>query len=224
MNLRLPLYRTAGIIILLISTFCISQKSNAQCTTPVSVFPYTEGFEITNGGWTAGGTGSDRAWGTPSKPVITGAATGTKCWIIGGLTGSSYTNGEASWLQSPCFDFTGLQYPFISFNVFWEMEQRFDGAGFQFSTNLGATWTNVGSVSEPASCLNTNWFNFSPITYLNGLATVRDGWSGNIETTAGSCLGGNGSGGWKNATHAMAQPGRYTQCNFPVYIWRRYTM
>ncbi len=181
---------------------CIQQYVHAQCATTISVFPYNEGFETTNGGFTTGGTASDWAWGTPAKPVITGAATGTKCWIVGGLTGSSYNNGEASFLQSPCFDFTGLQHPYISFNVFWETEQKFDGAGFQYSTNLGASWTNVGTVAE-TSCLTTNWFNFSPIQFLGPLTGVRDGWSGNIQSTAGNCLGGSGSGGWVNATHAM---------------------
>lgn len=197
------LQRTIGIAISFISLFCFTQKTNAQCATPITVFPYTEGFEATNGGWTTGGTLSDWAWGTPAKSVINGAATGAKCWVVGGLTGSSYNDGEASWLQSPCFDFTGLQYPYISFSVFWEMERRFDGAGFQYSTNLGASWTNVGTISDPVNCLNNNWFNFSPIQYLNTLATVRDGWSGNIQSTAGSCQGGGGSGGWVIAQHIM---------------------
>jgi len=203
MNLGLLLNKTSGFIISLACMFCLSQKANAQCATPINIFPYTEGFETTNGNWTTGGTASDWAWGTPNKPVITAAATGTRCWIVGGLTGSIYNDGERSWLQSPCFDFTTLQYPHISFNVFWETEQRFDGAGFQYSTDLGATWTNVGAVSEPANCLNANWFNYSPITNMNGLASVRDGWSGTIQPTAGSCLGGNGSGNWLNAQHTL---------------------
>jgi gliding motility-associated-like protein len=203
MNVRLFLKRTLKVIIFFVCTCCTWQKTIAQCATPINIFPYTEGFETTNGGFTTGGTASDWAWGTPTKPVINGAATGTKCWIVGGLAGSAYNDGERSWLQSPCFDFTGLQHPYISFAVFWEMEQRFDGAGFQYSTNLGATWTNVGSVTDPVNCLNSNWFNFSPITNMNGLATVRDGWSGNIQPTAGSCLGGNGSGRWVTAQHTM---------------------
>lgn len=204
MNLRLLLNRASRVILMFICVFGISQELDAQCATPISVFPYTEGFESTNGGWTPGGTLSDWAWGTPSKPVINSAASGAKCWIVGGLTGSRYNDGEASWLQSPCFDFTSLQYPHISFSVFWEMERRFDGAGFQYSTDLGVTWVNVGSVSEPANCLNDNWFNYSPITYLNTLATARDGWSGNIQPTAGSCQGTGGSGRWVNAQHSLA--------------------
>ncbi len=203
MNLRLLLNRTTVIILSFVCMFCSIQKSIAQCATPISVFPYTEGFEANNGSWTTGGTASDWAWGTPAKTVITGAATGTKCWIVGGLTGSSYNDGEASWLQSPCFDFTGLQYPYISFAVFWEMERKFDGAGFQYSTNLGATWINVGTLADPVNCLNGNWFNFSPVTYLNTLASVKDGWSGNTQSTSGSCQGGGGSGRWVNAEHTM---------------------
>ena len=197
------LNRTTFFIFSFAMMFCFVQKANAQCASPINVFPYTEGFEATNGGYTTGGIASDWAWGTPVKTVINAAATGTKCWIVGGLTGSVYNNGERSWLQSPCFDFTSVQHPYISFSVFWEMEQKFDGAGFQYSTNLGVTWTNVGSVSDPANCLNTNWFNFSPITNINGLATVKDGWSGNIQSTSGSCLGGGGSGQWVNAQHTM---------------------
>jgi gliding motility-associated-like protein len=200
MNLGLLLNRTAGIIISFACMFCFLQKANAQCATPINIFPYTEGFETTNGGFTTGGTASDWAWGTPAKTVINGAATGTKCWIVGGLTGNVYNNGERSWIQSPCFDFTTLQYPHISFNVFWETERQFDGAGFQYSTDLGVTWTNVGAVSEPANCLNANWFNYSPVNFLNGLTNVRDGWSGSI---SGACVVGGGSGGWANAKHTL---------------------
>jgi len=180
-----------------------SVKGITQCSSPVNIFPYNEGFETTDGRWASGGVGNDWAWGTPSKPVITGAGGGMKCWIVGGLTGSSYTNSEASWLQSPCFDFTALQYPYIEFKVFWEMEQQFDGSSFQYSIDNGSTWTNAGAASDAINCLNTNWFNFSPVNYLAPLSSVRDGWSGNIQSSAGSCRGGNGSNGWVTARHTM---------------------
>lgn len=197
----LPQFKS--IILLLICTLSIAEKTGAQCATPISIFPYNEGFEATNGGWVTGGFGSSWTWGTPAKTIITGAAAGVRCWITGGLVPGAYTNNEASWLQSPCFDFTGLQYPHISFAVFWETERRFDGANLQYSTNLGVTWTNVGAISDPVNCLNDNWFNFNPITGLNPLTTIRDGWSGTILPTAGGCLGGGGSARWVNAQHTM---------------------
>jgi gliding motility-associated-like protein len=178
-------------------------SSFGQCTTGVSVFPYSEGFESNNGGWISGGTGNDWAWGTPVKPVISAAGGGIKCWVVGGLTGSSYTDGEASWLQSPCFDFTNLQYPYIEFKVLWEMERRFDGASLQYSLDNGVAWATVGASNDVTNCLNANWYNFSPITYLASLSTTRDGWSGNRQPTFGSCQGGNGSNGWVLAKHTL---------------------
>ncbi len=179
------------------------ESANSQCSSPINSFPYNEGFETSNGGWFTGGVGSDWSWGTPSKPVISGAGGGSRCWVIGGLTGSSYTNSEASWLQSPCFDFSSLQYPYITFKVFWEMEQRFDGASLQYSLNNGVSWSSLGSFNEAVNCLNAYWYNYTPITYLAPLSSSQNGWSGNIQTTSGSCQGGNGSNGWVTAKHIM---------------------
>ncbi len=193
--------RTVCLSILLVTGLLFDARS--QCGIPITIFPYTEGFEITDGGWVSGGAGNDWTWGTPSKPVISGAGGGTRCWIVGGLTNSSYTNAEASWIQSPCFDFTSLQYPYIEFKVFWEMEQQFDGGSFQYSIDNGATWNQIGSSSDAVNCLNTNWFNYPSITYLSPLSSNREGWSGNIQPSAGSCRGGNGSNGWVTAKHAI---------------------
>jgi len=175
----------------------------SQCTTYINSFPYLEGFETSNGNWVSGGSGDDWAWGTPAKPVINTAGAGTKCWMIGGLTGGSYTNSEASYLQSPCFDFTLLVHPYISFKVFWEMEYQFDGASLQYSTDDGATWTTVGSSADPKNCLNDNWYNNASINYLSPLTANKTGWTGNIQPNTGSCRGGNGSNGWVFARRTM---------------------
>jgi gliding motility-associated-like protein len=176
------------------------QQAAGQCGTTVSNYPYSEGFETTSGNWFSGGTNSDWVWGIPSKPVITAAGAGSKCWIVGGLTNSSYNNGELSWLQSPCFNFSSLQDPQVSFKILWETERKFDGASFQYSTDGGNVWINVGSVNSVSNCLAVNWFNNSSITYLSN----GQGWSGNIQSNSGSCLGGSGSGAWLTAKHSIA--------------------
>lgn len=192
-------------IVPFIFLFVISARTHSQCTGSINSFPYTEGFETDDGGWVSGGIGNDWAWGIPNKPVIAAAGGGSRCWIVGGLTGSSYTNAEASWIQSPCFDFTGLQYPYIEFKVNWESEQQFDGASFQYSLDNGSSWYNAGSITDPKNCLNDNWFNHSPVNFLSSFSASRDGWSGNIQPTAGSCRGGNGSNGWLLAKHTMSE-------------------
>lgn len=184
-------------IILFFLLALLSKLSFAQpCPGAIASFPFNETFEASNGNWVPGGAAPDWAWGTPTKPVINAAGEGTKCWITGGLTNSSYNNGENSWLQSPCFDFTTLVHPRISFKIFWETEKKFDGASFQYSTD-GTVWNTVGSISSNTNCQGVNWYNTPSITYLGGSA----GWTGNIQ--AGSCGPGGGSGAWLTASHDL---------------------
>lgn len=181
----------------LVPIFCIT-KISAQCNTTINSFPYYENFEQSAGNWVTVGTNSDWAYGTPNKTLINSAASGTKCWVVGGLTGNFYNNGENSFLLSPCFNFSTLSNPQIAFNVFWETERRFDGASFQFTTDGGNIWQTLGTINSNSSCLGVNWFNFSPITAL-GIA----GWSGTIFPTQGNCQGTGGSDGWATAKHIL---------------------
>lgn len=187
---------------ILVVLACTTQL-DAQCGALVSNFPYQEDFEQTQGGWTAGGTGSDWAWGKPNKPTINTASSGQNCWVTGGLNGSFYSLGQRSYVESPCFDFSSLPYPFIRFQIWWESEYKYDGGNLQYSLNEGASWNNVGSATTNGSCLNENWYNNSSITNLNNLTITRHGWCGNIQGTSGSCQGGNGSGGWVMAKHCL---------------------
>ncbi|MBS4044506.1 MAG: gliding motility-associated C-terminal domain-containing protein [Chitinophagaceae bacterium] len=177
----------------------INYLAFTQCTSPISTFPYVQDFEATNGGWTSGGTNSDWAYGTPNKTVIANAASGTKCWIVGGLTGNNYNNAENSWIQSPCFNISSLSNPLLSFIVFWETEKKYDGASFRYSLDGGLTWLTLGSASSNNNCIGSNWFNTNFVTTLG-----TDGWSGNIQPTSPCPNGaGNGSGAWVTAKHNL---------------------
>lgn len=217
--MRSPFLRAIALPLLLVCGGAV----RAQCVTPINVFPYTEGFE--NGPqWTAGGIGSDWAWGTPAHPAINSAGGGVRSWCVGGLTGTFYNYGQLSYLESPCFDMSALDHPWVSFKLYWECERQYDGMTFQVSLNGGQSWSNVGSWGDPVDCLNDNWFNAGNITNLTS-ASPKHGWSGRSGATGGSCQGGFGSGGWVTARHcvpaAANQPqvmfrflfGAGTQCN-----------
>lgn len=173
----------------------------SQC---VNSFPLLEDFEISNGGWVSGGTANDWVWGTPSKPTIFSAGGGDKCWIVGGLTGSMYSLSARSYVQSPCYDFSSLANPIVEFKVFWETERQYDGATFQYSTDNGNTWTNLGGITSNQSCAGENWFNAPSVNFLSSLASPREGWSGNIQPGSGSCLSGQGSARWLTAHHCLS--------------------
>lgn len=196
-------------VFLLVSLVLITAKSMAQCNTTISSFPYFENFESGQGNWTTGGTNNDWAYGTPAKNIITDAASGSKCWITGGLTGSNYSNGANAWLMSPCFNFSTLTNPQIAFSVFWETERRFDGASFQYSTDGGSNWQTLGSTNSNSTCLGVNWFNFSPINTLG-----IPGWSGTILPTTGGCQGTGGSDGWVTAKHVLQGLGGQSNVRF----------
>ncbi len=168
----------------------------AQC---ISSYPFSEDFELNAGNWTPSGTNSDWSWGSPMKTAINTAGSGINCWISGGLVASTYGGSQKSWIESPCFDFTSLQRPYLTFLIFWDTERQYDGGNLQYSLNNGLNWVNLGSTSQPQDCLENNWYNASNITNLSGLANPQQGWSGTLQGTSGSCLGGNGSGGWKEA-------------------------
>lgn len=197
-------------LLLLISLTWANFSLAQPCTGSIAVFPYNEGFETTDGNWIAGGTSSDWAWGTPAKAVINAAGSGSRCWIIGGLTNSSYNDAENSWLMSPCFNLSGLSYPQISFKIFWETERRFDGASFQYSIDGGSNWNYLGGINSNTNCQGENWFNATGITYLSNAT----GWSGNIQSNSGICLGGSGSGTWLTAKHTLSMLAGQTNVRF----------
>jgi gliding motility-associated-like protein len=179
-------------------------QAKSQCAFTINTFPYSEDFETTTGGWMSGGIGNDWAWGSPNKSYIQTAGSGLKCWVTGGLNGSSYSNGARSYVESPCFDFTSLQNPVIEFQLYWECENIYDGAAFQYSTNNGVTWQTLGSNTDGTNCMNQGWYNTSTIINLSTLTSGSlYGWAGSVSATSGSCQGGGGSNGWVKAKHCL---------------------
>ena len=178
-------YSLSSFFFILLLLF-IQTNATAQC---VSSFPYNEDFETSDGDWKDSGQSSDWAWGTPVKTIINKAGSGKKCWVTGGLTGNFYNNNEASYLTGPCFDFSNVKQPYLSFDVLWDTEENWDGANLQYTTDNGRNWSAVGSASEPDDCLNKNWYDNGFVNYLSG----QSGWS--------SAKSNNGQ--WVKASHTL---------------------
>lgn len=71
---------------------------------------------------------------------------GTNCWVNGFLT-DTYSPLEFSYLQSPVFDFTNLTAdPLLSFNLFTNTEEDWDGLAVQVSTLMNGEWVIFGNV------------------------------------------------------------------------------
>ena len=158
----------------------------------ISSFPYLEDFETDNGDWYAGGYNSSWQYGTPAAPTINSAASGSAAWVTN-LTGD-YNSDEVSYVTSPQFDLSSLNFPKIEFSIWWHAEGFYDGANLQYKQG-SSVWKTLGTVEDDDS-----WYNSSYLYSIeNGFGFDMDksaGWSGDDEW-------GYGSNGWVTVDHAL---------------------
>jgi len=160
-----------------------------QVLPSINAYPYSEDFSGGPGGWYSGGANTSWELGIPAGSTIIGgppSAADTNSWMTGLAT--PYNNNEVSFLQGPCFDFSGINIPTISFDIWWHSEANWDGTVLQSSIDGGATWQNVGAFGDPNNWYNSNALNANP-------GGQPEGWAG----TTGS----GGSGNWVNAVHDL---------------------
>lgn len=160
-------------------------RGNYTQVTAVSSFPYVEGFENGANGWVSGGVNNSWAIGTPSGSIINSAATGLNAFATN-PTGP-YNDKEKSYVKSPCFDFSTLNFPQLKMNVWWSSELP-DGAVLQMSFDNGLTWDKVGDF------LDFNWYNNNNVTGLGNLEPSSEGWAGTFN---------DGSGAWIAVEHDL---------------------
>ncbi len=146
----------------------------------ISVFPYFEDFEQSDGGWTTNWIsdlqpGTSWEWGTPQGQAINHAASGSKCWATN-LSGN-YLAPEDSYILGPCFDFSQLTLPVIEFDIFFKTA-IIDLIQLEYSLDSAFTWHQIGNPGE-----GINWYN-TPAGYSQA------GWNGN-------------SNGWIHALHTL---------------------
>ncbi len=128
---------------------------SGTCTSTVNTFPYNEGFEGT-------GTGGIGAWIQEATDngewtVQTGGTPSVNTGPSGAVEGSYYafteaTNGgtnpgspyNTAFLNSPCFNLTGLTNPELSFS-YHMYGSKMGTLKIQVSTNNGGSWADIGT-------------------------------------------------------------------------------
>lgn len=141
----------------------------------ISSFPYSESFETGAGGWKTFANSSINSWevGTPSTPDIIGASDGTQAWVTN--ADGNYSTNERSWVTSPVFDFSSLSKPSLNFDYNYDLDLFsgivWDGVSFQYSTDFGQSWVNLGAIGE-----ETNWFDANISGSLDYTGGNGDGW------------------------------------------------
>ncbi len=147
----------------------------------ITSYPYFEDFEAWGGGWLVADTSQNASWeyGTPSKAIINGAASGQNAWITS--LDTVYNNNEMSYLISPCLNFATLnQDPRISFSMNLLTEECCDEAWLEVSIDGGDTWQKVLADSTAL-----NWYNDTTNLWWEGNGGV-EGWHTVSSTLVGT--------------------------------------
>ena len=118
----------------------------------VNSFPYTEGFENSDGGYVTDGIRSSWTHGVPGKQLMSKAAEGKRVWTTS-LNGT-HNADEISYLYSPCFDLHGLAQPYLSFGFMFELEVGYDYAWVEYRVEGSNVWVKLGVQGG-----GVNWYN-----------------------------------------------------------------
>ncbi|HRW62068.1 MAG TPA: T9SS type A sorting domain-containing protein, partial [Bacteroidales bacterium] len=107
-------------------------------------------------------------WGIPSGEKIDTAASGLNAYVTN-LDGN-YSNNEISYVSSPCFDFTQMEKPMLSFDFISDLELNKDGVILEYSVTKDE-WNTVGVYGE-----GVNWYNSFGIG--GSVLGQSSGWTG----------------------------------------------
>ncbi len=122
-------------------------------SVPLIIPPYTENFNASDGLWTAYGENSSWQWAALQGEVIYNTQEGNKAW--GTNPNGSYNSMEASWLESPCFNFSETETPVLEFYLNTHTPENMDGLSFQYSLDEGISWEDLTILSDEFAW---NWY------------------------------------------------------------------
>ena len=139
--------------------------------------PYTENFNTSDGLWTAYGENSSWQWATLLGEVIYNTQDGNKGW--GTNPTGSYNSMEASWLESPCFNFSNTETPVFEFYLNTHTPENMDGVSLQYSIDEGNSWEDLSILSEEFAW---NWYSSDDDVQMlaNNFGSPL-GWHGNSQ-------------------------------------------
>ena len=156
--------------------------------------PHCNDFEAGNTNpWFADPAGVNSSWvqGPPANNVINTPGGGLQSWTTTGPGGISNLD-ENSAIVSPYFDFSDNSNVGVSFNLFLDAENTWDGAVLQFSLDGGQTWQLAGTQGE-----GTNWYNHGALGAGIGAGGQNtEHWSGEFGFTGF---------GWSTASNLFSQ-------------------
>ena len=102
-------------------------------------FPYLEDFETSSADfWITGADGASNDWqfGIPAGVTINAAYSGSHAWVT--QLNGDYHEFQESYVESPCFDLSNIDFPVLSFQMFADLRSG-DFLRIMYSTD-GIFW------------------------------------------------------------------------------------
>ncbi len=142
----------------------------------VDTYPYLQSFELDANGWRSTNEAGVAGWelGTPSQTVLSAAHSGISAWMTG--ISDNYADEVEAYLYAPCFNFSNVLVPRISFWIAHETDADLDGAILEGSADNGATWSKVGA-SDTSFYSSFNNGSPNPVLQQPWWSGSSNGWS-----------------------------------------------
>jgi hypothetical protein len=134
---------------------------------------YEESFDELVYLWTIGSEDGHSSW-VLDEPDFTDFApqAGDRAWFTR-LPVDAIDYQEESWIQSPCFDFAGMDRPMIQMDIMKSFIPNTNGAVLQYMDVAGEGWKTIGE-SKPG----IEWYNSTALANRPGGSAV--GWGLNV--------------------------------------------
>ena len=153
---------------------------NLPTVAPTASTPYATSFALSDMNWAASGNSS--SW-LHTNPLNKDSMAITRpVWVT---SDGKYNVGEKSSLNSPCFNFTGLNKPMVMLKLWSATTSQVSGTILQSSTD-GINWSMIGTTGD-----GQNWYNNQGIIGQSGIAgnSLAQGWSGQYQDWQNSKVG-----------------------------------
>ena len=141
----------------------VKQEIRLRETLQLQAPEYLETFDMNDGKWTVESDDQVTSW-TWEVPDFTGFSQvqGDRAWFTQ-LPEDVNNYKEQSWVQSPCFDFSGMKRPMIQMDIMRSFVPTRDGAVLQYQASKEEGWKTVG---EPGSGIE--WYGNMALTNKPG--------------------------------------------------------
>lgn len=170
---------------------CAGEISKSFELLPITNLRYSGYYENFDGeakGWEALSVDGMFSW-VRDEPDFSGfqASEGNLSWYTDLPEMTGYL--EHSWIQSPCFDLSGLRTPLVQMDLMKSFVPGVDGAVLQYQELVSDGWTTIGIPGE-----GLNWYNVTDIENKPGGSSSGWGLSQFVPDTE-----------WVNAAYSLEE-------------------